>query len=101
MRTRFPRLLILLLGGSLLLNLLQASFTELLYDEAYYWYYAQNPAWGYFDHPPMVAWMIALGGLFLKGELGVRLLSCLMGTGTLALLWLPWWRHATGELERA
>lgn len=88
MRTRFPRLLILLLGGSLLLNLLQASFTELLYDEAYYWYYAQNPAWGYFDHPPMVAWMIALGGLFLKGELGVRLLSCLMGTGTLALLWL-------------
>lgn len=88
MRTRFPQLLILVLGGLLLLNLLQAAFTELLNDEAYYWYYAQTPAWGYFDHPPMVAWMIALGSLFAKGELGVRLLSCLMGTGTLALLWL-------------
>ena len=88
MRTSFPRLLILVLGGLLLLNLLQATFTELLNDEAYYWYYAQTPAWGYFDHPPMVAWMIALGGLLAKGELGVRLLSCLMGTGTLTLLWL-------------
>lgn len=88
MRTRFPRLLVLVLGGLLLANLLQAAFTELLYDEAYYWYYAQTPAWGYFDHPPMVAWMIGLGGLLTKSELGVRLVSCLMGTGTLALLWL-------------
>ena len=88
LRTRLPRLLILLLGCLLLLNLLQAHFTDLLYDEAYYWYYAQTPAWGYFDHPPMVAWMIALGGLFGQGELGVRLLSCLMGTGTIALLWM-------------
>lgn len=88
LRTRLPRLLILLLGCLLVLNLLQAHFTELLFDEAYYWYYAQTPAWGYFDHPPMVAWMIALGGLFGQGELGVRLLSCLMGTGTIALLWM-------------
>ncbi len=72
----------------LLLNLLQAGLTELLFDEAYYWYYAQTPAWGYFDHPPMVGWMIGLGNLLVAGELGVRLLSCLMGTGTLALLWL-------------
>ena len=88
MRTTLPRLLILLLGCLLLLNLLQAHFTELLYDEAYYWVYAQAPAWGYFDHPPMVAWMIALGGLVGRGELGVRLLSCLMGSATIALLWI-------------
>lgn len=42
-------------------------------DEAYYWQWSRQPAWGYFDHPPMVAWLIALGtrvaGL---GEFGVR-----------------------------
>lgn len=97
MITRFPRLLVLVLGGLLLLNLLQAAFTELLFDEAYYWYYAQSPAWGYFDHPPMVAWMIGVGNLLVSGELGVRLLSCLMGTGTLILLWLLIDRHHRKE----
>ncbi|MFM1878615.1 MAG: hypothetical protein RLZZ241_1481 [Bacteroidota bacterium] len=72
----------------LLVNLGQSYFTELLHDEAYYWYYSQNLAWGYFDHPPMVAWMIALGNVLVAGELGVRLISCLMGSGLLLLLWL-------------
>jgi hypothetical protein len=31
--------------------------------------------------------MIALGGLLFKAELGTRLIACLMGIGTLALLW--------------
>ncbi len=87
MRISLPRPLTILLGGLLLINLLQAYSTELIFDEAYYWYYAQNPAWGYFDHPPMVAWMIALGTWFMDNELGVRLLSCLLGVGTLLLLW--------------
>lgn len=82
-----PHSLILFLGIFLLVNIGQAFFTELLHDEAYYWYYAQNLAWGYFDHPPMVAWMIALGNQIFQGEMGVRLISCLMGTGTLFLLW--------------
>ncbi|WP_218154990.1 ArnT family glycosyltransferase [Robiginitalea myxolifaciens] len=80
--------MLLIIPGALLgLNLLQAGQTELLFDEAYYWYYAQHPAWGYFDHPPMVAWMITLGGLLFKAELGTRLIACLMGIGTLALIW--------------
>ncbi len=49
-----------------LANTLQAIFTELIYDEAYYWYFSKQLDWGYFDHPPMVAAMIALGNLFLK-----------------------------------
>ncbi len=88
MKPSLPRNLILVLIGLAGINLLQASFTELIYDEAYYWYYAQQPAWGYFDHPPMVAWMIAAGGWILPGEAGVRLISCLLGAGTLYLLWL-------------
>lgn len=88
MRISIPRPLLLLLGGLLLLNLLQAFATELIWDEAYYWYFSQNPAWGYFDHPPMVAWMIGAGTLLFDNELGVRLIACLLGTGILYLLWI-------------
>ena len=70
------------------LNLLQSGSTPLLYDEAYFWYYAQNPALGYFEYPPMIAWMIALGQAFFKGELGIRLITTLFGAGTALFLWL-------------
>ncbi|MBC2837910.1 glycosyltransferase family 39 protein [Robiginitalea sp. SC105] len=88
MNQRFPRILLALVGCLLLLNLVQAAFTELLYDEAYYWYYAKDLSWGYFDHPPMVAWMIGLGSALFEGELGVRLISALLGTATVALIWI-------------
>ena len=55
MSQKFPRLFFILLAVLFVLNLVQASITELIYDEAYYWYYAQNLSWGYFDHPSMVA----------------------------------------------
>jgi len=42
----------------LLLALAQAASTELIADEAYYWVYSRFPAWGYFDHPPMIAFII-------------------------------------------
>lgn len=71
----------------LLLNLVQASLTELIHDESYYWYYAQDLDWGYFDHPPAVAWMAYLGGLLFHNELGVRLLTVLSSTATLWLIW--------------
>ena len=77
----------LFLGILLILNIVQAYFTPLIYDETYYWYYSQNMAWGYFDHPPMVAVLAKLSGFLFKGEIGVRLLGCLMGAGTLSLLW--------------
>ncbi len=54
-------------------NLLVVVGTDLAHDEAYYWMYAQHPAWGYFDHPPMVGWWIALTTHWIPGELGVRL----------------------------
>ncbi len=87
MPQKLPRLFLYLLGAIFFINLVQAHFTELIFDEAYYWHYAQDMAFGYFDHPPMVAWMIGLGSLFFDGELGVRLVSCLLSVGTLALLW--------------
>ena len=85
---RFPKLFLYLLGALFLLNLIQSFFTELIYDEAYYWYYAQHLNWGYFDHPPMVAFLIKLSGTIFTGELGVRLMSCILGVGTICMLWL-------------
>lgn len=73
--------------GILLINLIQGASTELIYDEAYYWYFAQNLAFGYFDHPPMMAFLIKIGMLFFKGELGVRLIATLLGSSTYLLLW--------------
>ena len=59
----------------LLLNIFQASCTDLLDDEAYYWMYSQHPAWGYYDHPPMVAWAITAGYSLFHDTLGIRLFS--------------------------
>ncbi len=87
MSNPLPRPLIFLIGGLLLVNLLQAFATGLIYDEAYYWYYSLSPSWGYFDHPPMVAWMVGLGYSIFQNELGVRLVGCLMGAGTALLIW--------------
>lgn len=85
---KLPRIFLLLLGAVLVINLIQAHFTPLIYDEAYYWHFAQNMAWGYFDHPPMVAFMIKLGSLLFDGELGVRLVGCLLSVGTFLVLWM-------------
>lgn len=87
MLKKLPRLFLCLIGAILVINLLQAYFTKLIFDEAYYWYYAKNLAWGYFDHPPMVALMIKISSFFFDGELGVRFVSCLLSVGTLIILW--------------
>lgn len=77
----------LFFGVWLLVNLIQAATTELFDDEAYYWLYSQYPAWGYFDHPPMIAWLIKAGSAIFPGELGVRFFIVLMNTGTIFLIW--------------
>jgi 4-amino-4-deoxy-L-arabinose transferase-like glycosyltransferase len=69
----------------LIINIIQAATTELFDDEAYYWIYSQYPAWGYFDHPPMIAWLIKAGYSIFPNELGVRLLIVLLNTGTIFL----------------
>jgi dolichol-phosphate mannosyltransferase len=66
-----------------------AGRCELLPEEAYYWTYAQHPALGYFDHPPMVAWTVKAGTLLLGDtERGVRLVNMLLWVGSCLLLWL-------------
>jgi hypothetical protein len=71
----------------ILLNFLQAIYTEIHSDEAYYLLYGENPAWGYFDHPPMVGLMIYVSQLFFSGNLSVRLLTIPLQLFTLLLIW--------------
>ncbi len=73
--------------GWTLINLLQSYFLNVTGDEAYYWIWSKAPAWGYLDHPPMVAWLIKPGYAIFNNELGVRLLFTLLGTASLYLLY--------------
>ncbi len=80
-------LLLLWLGVWWVCNLAQAGLTELADDEAYYHLFAQRLAWGYFDHPPMVALLVRAGEALAGGELGVRLLFTLLQPLYLWILW--------------
>jgi dolichol-phosphate mannosyltransferase len=54
-------------------------------QEAYYWSYAHHPDLSYFDHPPMVAWLIWLGTTIFGDGVGVRFGTGLCG---LCITWL-------------
>ncbi len=69
------------------MNLIQAAATPLDPDETYYWMYAGQLDWGYFDHPPAVAVLIKLGREWLPGALGLRFGHVLAGTATVAALY--------------
>jgi hypothetical protein len=64
-------------------NLIQAGMTGLFDDEAYYWMYSKFPAWGYFDHPPMIGVLIKAGYNLFGNELGLRFFIVLISTATL------------------
>jgi len=70
------------------LRLVMAATLPLSPDEAYYWLWSQHLQFGYFDHPPMVAYWIAAGTSLLgKTTLGVRLLGPLAAAAGSVLLW--------------
>lgn len=58
---------------------LALSHAELFYDEAQYWAWAQEPAFGYYTKPPLIAWLIgATTALCGDSPFCVRLPSPLM-----------------------
>jgi dolichol-phosphate mannosyltransferase len=63
-----------------LLRLAYGGVIELLHEEGYYWNYAQHLDIGYYDHPPMVAWLVAaFTGLLGDHEWAVRAGALLSG----------------------
>jgi 4-amino-4-deoxy-L-arabinose transferase-like glycosyltransferase len=68
----------------LVVRLAYNSVRELVPDEAYYWVWSRQLAAGYLDHPPMVAWMIAVTTrLFGTNEFGVRLGATMLTLGSI------------------
>lgn len=84
-----------------LVRLIAARWIHLTEDEAYYRLWAQHLAFGYYDHPPMVAWWIR-AGMTLAGDnpLGVRLLPVL-ATALSSLLVADLARSLGGKPETA
>ncbi|SEL06363.1 ArnT family glycosyltransferase [Parapedobacter koreensis] len=75
------------IGVWLAINLVQSAFSELHYDEAYYWVYSRFLDWGYYDHPPMVALFIKMGTLWTQAPLGARLVSVISNAIAVWVLW--------------
>ena len=85
----YKRYFLLLLFFSTLIRSAIAFSTELGNDEVYYRLFASNLQWNYFDHPPMVAWLIRLttGNLFLDTDFFIRLGAVLCGSATLIMIY--------------
>ena len=65
-----------------IVRLVVAARLPLSGDEAYYWEWSRRLAFGYVDHPPMVAWLIALSTLGVKNAFLIRLPFVLCGLGS-------------------
>jgi 4-amino-4-deoxy-L-arabinose transferase-like glycosyltransferase len=82
------RPLLYLIGALLTLRAIVGVVLPLSFDEAYYWRWSQHLAAGYWDHPPLVAYVIRLGTLiFGDTEIGVRFVPILL---SLAATWAVW-----------
>jgi len=77
-----PVKLWLFIAAMAVIKLIIASATALGNDEVYYWTYALNLQWNYFDHPPFVAWLIrtTTANLSIHSELAVRLGAIISST---------------------
>jgi hypothetical protein len=73
------KLCLALLGVSVVVRLALALGTDIYFDEAYYWQWSRHLAWGYYDHPPLIAWLISV--------LDIRPAALLCGLGTVAAVW--------------
>ena len=94
--SRVTLVTVLAIAGSIALMALQtvaARRLELSFDEAYYTLWSRSLAFGYLDHPPMVAVLIrASTALFGGSELGVRAVSLLLVGALPPLVALIAWR---------
>jgi 4-amino-4-deoxy-L-arabinose transferase-like glycosyltransferase len=82
------RISLALVALLLVMRAVMAAQLPLSADEAYYWLWSKHLAAGYYDHPPMIAWLIRAGtSLFGDTALGVRLMGVLL---SLPASWFVW-----------
>lgn len=71
----------------ILLNLYFNGKFQLHYDEAYYWVWSKNLNLSYFDHPPMIAYLIYLTNFLGHSEFYVRLSAVITTSVTLVMIY--------------
>ncbi|MFO7579848.1 MAG: glycosyltransferase family 39 protein [Nitrosomonas halophila] len=77
-----------IVGFVILLRLVYMGVAQLIPDEAYYWQYTQHMDLSFFDHPPMVAWLIWLGTTLAgQNEFGVRIGAFVCGLVAMGYLY--------------
>lgn len=84
---RDDRRLIAVAVLALIVKLALAAVIPLSADEAYYWVWTRHLDFGYYDHPPMVAWLLALGRPFESFGYAVRFPAVILGHATI-FVWL-------------
>ena len=86
-QTTYRTLFWLLITGLTVFRLVFAGHFGLGVDESHYLLFSRRLAWGYFDHPPMVAFLAALTTLGGKGLFWVRLGPVICSAISLILIW--------------
>ena len=82
---------------AVLLNLFYNSTLPLHFDEAYYWVWSKHLQFSYFDHPPLIAWLIRLATIAGDSEFWIRLVPL----GCSALTGYGIWRLAADLFDAA
>lgn len=82
-----PSIIFLFIAAFYLLRLFLIWKIPLVPDEAYYWYWSAHLDWSYFDHPPMIAYLMALSAR-MDGckEIFVRLSGYISTMATLVFI---------------
>lgn len=70
-----------------LFNAIANQFISFYSDETYYWLWSKKLDFSYFDHPPMVAYMIKMTTLFSDDPMFVRLSAALLVSATAYVLY--------------
>jgi hypothetical protein len=85
----FPLLLAILLVLTVVRMIgLHISVVDLFFDEAQYWDWSRDLAFGYFSKPPLLAWIIAASDSICgSGEACIRMVSPLFYLGTSLIIY--------------
>ena len=88
LRERDVQIILVLLAALVVVRGVVAATAPLSFDEAYYWQWSKTLAWGYYDHPPMIAFLIR-GGTELFGDtsFGVRFIAWLLSIVATFAVW--------------
>ena len=73
-----------LIALTVILRILLTIFLPISLDGAYYQAWGRHPDWGYFDHPPMIAWLLWPSQITSNSFL-IRLPSLLLATATIPI----------------